>query len=68
MTAKEQGDSIIERYKELCPDNYIECALAAVSELIAEHTWQSPISWNTSRKKYWLFVKEYIATLTTKQS
>lgn len=25
-------------------------------------------SWNTSRKKYWLIVKEYITTLTPKQS
>ena len=64
MNVKEQGDSIIESYKKLCPDNYIECALTAVCALIAEHTWQSPISWNTTRKKYWELVKQYIQSIT----
>lgn len=40
-----------------------QCALVAVCELIEEHTWKSPISWNVKRKQYWQQVKEELEKL-----
>lgn len=40
-----------------------ELAIIAVDELIQEHTWGSPISWNEVRKKYWQAVKTEITNL-----
>lgn len=34
-----------------------KCAIKCVEELIKEHTYTSPISWNVKQKKYWESVK-----------
>lgn len=40
-----------------------KCALICVDEIIEEHTWKNPITWNKVRKKCWEQVKSEIKNL-----
>jgi hypothetical protein len=49
MTEKAKAEELVAKYGK-------DTALACVEELIKEHTWDNPISWNDKRKTYWLNV------------
>jgi hypothetical protein len=59
------GSSMLtnHEYPEQILSQAKKCALIAVDELIKEHDFKNPISWNTTRIKYWNQVKKYIQTL-----
>ena len=68
MDAKTKAEEIYFSYlnvgKGLISDFLAkQCALILVEELIQEHDWKNPISWNVSRKKYWEQVKSEIQKL-----
>ena len=65
ITPKEQAQSVLAEMQKNTNDEAqtIQCALIAISALIAEHTWASPISWNNTRKKYWEAVKNELLNL-----
>ena len=71
MPAKEKALKLVDRFRqyaiskgikknELNENDFKECALICVDELITEHTWKNPLSWNESRLKYWQQVKAEI--------
>jgi len=61
MNAKDKAEELIKKFIPFAnsPDgetNWInanQCAIIAVKELIEEHTWKNPISWNLTRLKTW---------------
>ena len=67
ITPKNQAQSVMDAMKQNTSDEVQakECALIAISALIAEHTWANPISWNDTRKKYWEAVKTELLTPNT---
>lgn len=55
MEAKKKSDELIKKFADTGISHFEakQCAIIAVKELIEEHTWKNPISWNLTRLKTW---------------
>jgi len=71
MTPKERANELHKKFltaiveEMMGQEDYTakQCALIAVDEMIKEHTWASPISWNKTQLNYWNKVKTEIENL-----